>query len=196
MRALARFLGRSLLALGWAAFFVVALVFLAESTGLLTRFARRLLVARTGLPEQEIDVGHVSLRLFRSTVVVESLKLGPQGDMLLLERASVGIDPLAHGGPRVRRIDSEGGHVRLSPAFFERIGRIAEQFPARAPGAPRTAAIPSITLRGLHVDVDTPRFGRLPIGSVDVAVHEIEGGTPVLTGRLLPSLSSSPGGSG
>ena len=196
MRALARFLGRSLLALGWAAFFVVALLFLAESTGLLTSIARRLLVGRTGLPEDAIEVGHVSLRLFRSTVVVEGLKLGPQGDMLLLERASVGFDPFAHGGPRVRRIDSEGGHVRLSPALFERIGRIAEQFPARAPGAPRTAAIPSITLRGLHVDVDTPRFGRLPIGNVDVAVHEVEGGTPVLTGRLLPSLSSSPGGSG
>jgi hypothetical protein len=196
MRALARFLGRSVLALGWAAFLLVAVLFLAEKTGLLTRFARRFLVARTGLPEDAIDVGHIHLRLFRSTVVVEGLKLGPEGEMVRLDRASVGLDLFAHGGPRVRRIDSEGGHVRLSPALFERIGKIAEQFPARAPGAPRTAAIPSITVRGLHVDVDTLRFGRLPIGSVDVAVHEVEGGTPVLTGRLLPSLSSSPGGSG
>lgn len=196
MRALARFLGRCILALGWAIFLLVAVLFLAEKTGVLTRFARHVLVARTGLPADAIDVGHVSLRWFRPTIVLEDLKLGPDGEMLLLDRASVGLDPLARGGPRLRRIDSEGGHVRLSPALFERIGRIADQFPARAPNAPRTAAIPSITIHGLHVDVDTPRFGRLPLGNVDVAVHEIEGGTPVLTGRLVPSLSSSPGGSG
>jgi hypothetical protein len=196
MRALARFLGRCILALGWAVFLLLAALFLAERTGLLTRLARHLLVAETGLPSDAIDVGHVSLRWFRPTIVLEDLKLGEEGEMLLLERASIGLDPLARRGPRIRRIDSEGGHVRLSPAFFERIGQIAERFPPRAPNAPRTAAIPSITVHGLHVDVDTPRFGRLPIGNVDVAVHEVENGTPVLAGRLVPSLSSSPGASG
>ena len=196
MRAVARFLGRILLALGWAGFFVLAVLFLAEATGILTHVARRVLIAETGLPASEIALRHVSLRWFRSTVVVEGLELGSQGEMLRIERASLGFEISLAESPRLRRIDSEGGRVRISPAFLDRIGGIADRFPPRDPDAPRTALIPSITVRGMHVDIDTLRFGRLPIGRVDLAVHEVEGGTPVLAGRLVPSLASATGGSG
>jgi hypothetical protein len=73
---------------------------------------------------------------------------------------------------------------------------MADRFPKQIPGVRHTAGIPSITIRGVELHIDTKRLGSLPLGTVDVAVRTVPAGGPVLTGRLVPSLSSAPGASG
>jgi hypothetical protein len=194
--AATRILGRVVLALGWAAFLFLAALFLAEKTGLVTHFARRLLAESTGPLGVDLAIDRASLRWFVPGVEVRGIRLGTRGEMLEIDEASLAFDLFASDGPRIARIDVAGGHVRLSPELFDRLWLLADRLPPRVPGMRHTASIPSIRARDVELDLDTKRLGRLPLGVVDLAVRVVPNGGPVLTGRLIPSLSTAPGGSG
>jgi hypothetical protein len=196
MRTLARFLGRMVLALGWLAFLALAGLFLAEKTGLLTHLARSLIAERAGPAGEDLQIDHLSLSWFDSRVHLYGVKLGEDGDAVLFEEADLEIDAFRGGGLRVADVEVRGGHVRLSPKLFERVQSMAARFPPRAPGERHTAAVPSVTIRGLELDLDTERLGRLPLGQVDATFRSTSAGPSVLRGRLIPSLSSTPGGPG
>jgi hypothetical protein len=196
MRSLARLLGRLVLALGWVAFCLLAVLFLAEKSELLTLVVRRVLADRVGPLGKDLYIEHASLGWFLPAVQLRGTRLGEGGDMVRLAEVRLSVDLSAGGGLRVSRVDVSGGHVRLSQDLFDRLRTWADSLPPRLPGARHTAAVPSITVRNVELDLDTKRLGRLPLGTVDVAVRIVPSGGPVLTGRLVPSLSSAPGGSG
>jgi hypothetical protein len=196
VRAATRILGRVVLALGWAAFFVLAALFVAEKTGLVTRFARRVLAESAGPLGIDLAIDRASLRWFVPAVELRGIRLGTRGDMLELDEASVTFDLFGSEGARISRIDLAGGHVRLSPDLSARLKGLAASLPPRDPRMRHTASVPSIRARGIELDLDTRRLGRLPLGVVGLAVRAVPDGGPVLTGRLIPSLSTAPGGSG
>ena len=199
MRAAARILGRIARGLGWVAFAAIAILFLAETTGILTAIARRVVVARLGEAGGKLRIGRVGLGWFDSSIEVEDLELGEDGSLLRVPEARVRYDfgaLVSGGGFHVEAIDVRNGRVRVSQALFDWIQEATSDLPAGRPEGPRTWAVPSMTVRGLSIDLDTPRFGRIPIGRVDAVVRTEPSGPPVLRGRLVPSLSSDPEGSG
>jgi len=196
LRVVTRFLGGLFIALGWVAFSLLAVLLVAEKTGILTRLAHRTLAGRMHVAGGDLRIEHVSLSWFLPQVTLRGVELGEEGGTVRLEESKVAFDLLRKGGPRLRRVDVRGGRVRLSHGLSERLRALVDALPPRDPGARHTAEIPSITLRGVEVELETQRFHRLPLGIVDVAVRAVPDGGPVLTGRLVPSLSSAPGGSG
>jgi hypothetical protein len=199
MRAAARLLLRAVRIVGWAVFVVVAVLFLAEKTGLLTVLARRMIAANLGAAGESLRIGSVALGWFEPSLRISGLEIGTGGDAVLLEHASVRFDPrsLAPGRPlRVTDVDVRGGHLRISPELSAWLRSASSRMPATPPQGARTWDAPSITVRDLVVDLDTQRFGRIPIGRIDAALRSDPSGPPVLTGRLVPSLSSGSGSSG
>lgn len=199
MRPAARFLGRIVRGLGWVVFLSVALLFLAEKTGLLTAIAQRAIANRLGEAGRKLRIGEVALGWFDSSVRVSNLELGQDAGLLLIQDARLRFDVrglFSSRSLRVAEIEVRGGRVRISQELLEWVQEVSSGLPTVRPEGARTWAVPSMTVRGLVVDLDTERFGRIPIGRVDAVVRSAPSGPPVLRGRLVPSLSSDPDGSG
>src|SRR6185503_19125656 len=92
MRPAARFLGRIVRGLGWVAFVAVALLFVAEKTGILTAITRRIVVARLGEAGQRLRIGGVELGWFDSSIRVTGLELGEEGSLLRVQEARLRYD--------------------------------------------------------------------------------------------------------
>lgn len=199
MRRAARILGRIVRGLGWVVFFTVAILFLAEQSGLLTAIARSVVADRLGAAGGKLRIGSVALGWFDSSVHFTNLELGEGGELLLVEDARLRFDVRGFfpGRPlRVEEVEVRGGHVRISQELLAWSQALSSELPAVPSESARTWDVPSLTVRGLVVDLDTVRFGRIPIGRVDAVVRSAPSGVPVLHGRLVPSLSSNPQGSG
>lgn len=199
MRSAARILGRGIRVLGWIVFLSIAVLFLAEKTGLLTAFARRWIASRLGESGAELRIGEVQLGWFDPSVRLLRLELGENGELLFIEEARVRFEVRKLFSSRplgVAEIDVLGGRVSVSQPLLDSAREISADLPrVRLDGA-TTWAMPPMTVRGLVVDLQTARLGKIPIGRVDAVVRRAPSGPPVLRGRLVPSLSSDPDGSG
>ena len=199
MRTAARFVGRVVLGLGWVAFAAVAILFLAEKSGLLTSIARRMIVASLGEPGRALRIDSVALGWFDSSVRLSGLQLGQDAELLLVQDARLRFDVrgIWSGRPlRITEIEVRSGRVRISEELLEWVQAVSSGLPPVEAEGARTWAVPAMTVRGLMIDLETARFGRIPIGRVDAVVRSAPSGPPVLRGRLVPSLSSDPEGSG
>ncbi|MFN0007239.1 MAG: AsmA-like C-terminal region-containing protein [Planctomycetota bacterium] len=199
MRSAARILGRGIRVLGWTVFFSFAILFLAEKTGLVTAVARRVIASRLGEAGAQVRVGEVRLGWFDPSVRLSRLELGPNAGLLSIDEARVHFEVRKFFSSRplhVAGIDLLGGRVSVSQPLLDSVQAISSKLPqVRSDGA-TTWAIPPMTVRGLVVDLQTARLGKIPIGRVDAVVRRAPSGPPVLRGRLVPSLSSDPDRSG
>src|SRR5262249_22677370 len=104
VRRLARILGRTILALGWSAFAVYVILFLAEESGLLTYAVRRVLAERLGPAGRELAIDHVALEWFAPRIRLDGVRLGAGGEMLRIEEATVTVDPFGDDASRISRL--------------------------------------------------------------------------------------------
>ena len=189
MRTLTRLFVRLFLGAGWLLFLIFACLFVAEKSGLLTTLVRDLLAQRAGSLGADISIEHVTLRWFEPALEIEGLALGPRGDSVLLEHVRLSFEIAAGHGTRLARADVDGGQVRISPALINGLQGFTAEVAKRREMARATAVMPAVHVQNLQVDYDTSRFGRLPVGRVEVLLRGDANGLPVLSGRLIPSLA-------
>jgi hypothetical protein len=89
MSLLLRILGRVALGLGWVTFAVLGVLYLVEETGLLTHLTRNWIATHLGALGADLEIEHVKLRWFRPAMDLYSVRLGRDGEMVLVRHARV-----------------------------------------------------------------------------------------------------------
>lgn len=188
MNRLARVAGRVALWLGWLAFGLSIALFAAEQLGLVTVVVREFLAYHAGSMGADIRIERAVLRWFQPAIELEGISLGEGGESVRLERARV-VFELFHGRwISASEIEVHGGHVRISPVLTNGIEGFARELAARRRASREPPRLPTVYVEGLQIDYVTRRLGSLPLGLVHLVLRTAEDGSPVLTGRLVPSL--------
>jgi hypothetical protein len=198
MRRLARVVGRSItsiaLGVGWLAALTAAALFIVEKSGLLTTVVRDTIARRAGPFGAELALDDARLSWFEPALVIAGLSIGPRGEALRLERIELHPELSFEHGLRLSSVDVRGGRVRLARTLEDMWHAFSTDVTRRGSITHGMPAIPVIHVRDLAVEVETRRFGVLPVGRVDALLSSETGGRPVLAGRMVPSLApiSSP----
>lgn len=189
MERLARLAGRALLFAGWFAFAAVVVLYGAESSGALNALVRELLASKLGALGPELTIASTRLRWFEPAIELDGVEIGPRAEALRLDSVRVELEMLR--GPLIRapRIEIDGGRVRIAPALLNGLEGLLEGSGPRR----ERAWMPTLCVRGVHVDWDTRPVGRVPLGRVELYLRSGEDRTPVLTGRLVPTLAVAAG---
>ena len=181
--------------LGWLAFAAVILLFAGERTGVLERLVLDALRGPAGSLADDVRVGSVRLAWFDPALEIDDLSLGANAELARLARVRVQFAFTTEHGFSIERVDARGGHVRIAPALKTALDGFSREFAtAPAPGAEpgKVASGPLLTVRGIELDWETKRWGRLPIGRVDLDLTLDAATGPRLDGRLLPWLAPLP----
>lgn len=192
VRLLGRLFATLALGLGWIAFAALVGLWLAEETGLLRRAVRDALRARAGTFADDVDLEDARLSWFEPVLELRNLQVGPRGEQVLVRRVRARFAFTTANGFTIERIEATGGHVRISPSLVTGLEGFSSGLSPRPASAPAPAEPeppgPSIALRDVGVDWETSRWGKLPLGRVDIdlALDPVRGAE--LDGRLVPYL--------
>ena len=200
MRRLLRVLGRSItsiaLGLGWLAALTAAALFLFEKTGLLTTVVRDTIARGAGPFGAELAVDDARLAWLEPALVVAGVSVGPRGEAVHLDRVELHAELSIEHGLRISSATVMGGRVRLARTLEDMWRAFSADLTRRGSIAHGAQAMPVIHVRDLLVELETRRFGVLPLGRVDALLSSEAGGHPVLAGRMVPSLAPIAAGAG
>lgn len=196
MSVLARMFLGLLAVAGWLLIVVASLLWLAEESGLLRKLARDAVAAEMGALGDDLQLEGVRFRWFDRALEIDRVLLGPGGDMANLRDVRVELAGAEDDGPPVRRIEVAGGRVRFSPALANGLQRYSEKIAGSQPSASPYAALPTIQVESLDLEVASRRWGVLPVGRLDVLARRNARGAPEVFGRLVPVLTSRAAESG
>jgi hypothetical protein len=200
MRAFWRLAGRLLLSLalgvGWLAFLAIVLLWVGEKSGWLAVLVRDALASAAGSFGADLEVDRAELDWFGLGLALDGVRLGSDGDALELEKVELDFRLTDGGGVRLERVDLAGGHLRLSPWLWHGFEGFSSRISRSGAVADRSQGAPVLTVRGLQVDVDSARLGRVPIGLVDLSLARDADRNTILSGHLLPNLAGSQASSG
>lgn len=195
-RLAARFAFRALLVLGWAVL-VLALALLAfEKSGLLVDTARAMLARRLGALGDQLTIGSARLSWFDPGLDLVDVRIGRDGEWLAIDRARATFALGSSLTPRASKIELRGGHVRLSRTLADALQGEATAIGDSSRRVPWTAALPTLRVEDVGLEIESANFGVLPIGRVDALLRLDPRGRPELWGRMVPSLAASAADSG
>lgn len=192
VRLVGRLFASLALGLGWIAFAALIGLWLAEETGLLRRAVRDALRTRAGTFADDVELEDARLAWLEPVLELRNLQVGPRGESALVRRVRVRFAFDRASGFTIERIEATGGHVRISPALVNGLEGFSQGLARRpasvAPPAEREPPGPSIAVRDVGIDWETRRWGRLPLGRVDLDLALDPERGAELDGRLVPYL--------
>ncbi len=132
---------RSVLLLGWLALIGAAGWIVVERSGLLTRWAERVLAWRLGPELGDVRLAHARIDWTTRTLFLEGCELGEAGRELTLDELTLRVG----WGLEVERVVAARGHLRVSRALLTGLEALLEK--EDRPRSPD--AHPPLPLRGL-----------------------------------------------
>lgn len=171
---------------------VAAILWVIEKSGLLVTIVRGEVAGRLGALGGQLEIDHAVLDWFQPGIELRGIGLGPDRNLVSLERVYVSIDPFstrASRGPD--RIEIDGGRIRLCQELLDAWGTLRNAVPETQGGADEgLLQLPLTSLRNVETVLSVPEWGDIPIGRLDAVYANDSQGRPRIEGRLLPSLSA------
>jgi hypothetical protein len=180
--------------LRWCAFALACLVLagaglalFAERSGWLARRVRDALAERIGEP---VSLEEARLDWLAPALEIRGLALGP-GDELRLERLRLAIDRGAGLELRVRRIDVDGGRVRLAPHLVQRLERAGRRWAETSRPRAGAGELPSILVQDVQLDLELAPERAIRLGWLEAWCEADEAGAPRVEGRVRLDLAAA-----
>ncbi len=193
MSVLARMLLGLLAVAGWLVLAAALILWVGEESGLLSRLVRGAVARELGALGDDLRLDGVRFRWFDRAIEIDHAWLGPEGEMAVLKGVRVELAPAREAGSLLRRIDIRSGRVRFSPALANGLMRYSERVAGQLPEAQGPAALPTLQIEDLDLEVVTQGAGVLPIGRLDLLARANARGAPEIFGRLVPTLTTRVG---
>ncbi len=196
LRIVARVILGAVLVVGWLSLILAVLLFSAEKTGVITRLVRDAAATRLGSLGHDLKLDEVRLHWFEPAIEVDGITFGRGGEWLKLQSARVELGVLGPRGLRIDRIEVRGGRLRLSPVLIDGLKSYEERVQGRSALSGRGGIVPTVRIEDVSVEIESTRFGLLPLGSIVALLRPDERGKPELWGRVVPTLAASAAESG
>lgn len=186
MGAPLRWLWLLVLSFGWGVWLTIAAALAVEYSGLLERMIEGEIARRLGPAAEDFGIADAELHWAERSITLRGVSFGEGGRDLYLETVDclIGWSPVA--GPHVERVEATSGRVRISRSLSNGI----RGFGAATEAGP----IPTVGIRDIDLALETPEWGDLPLGVIDVCLQAEGAGPPRIAGRLLPKLAPVPVG--
>lgn len=168
---------------GWGCVAAFALAALAEVLGLPEELIERALASRLAPTAGEVRVEDAELDWTRRGVRIRGVSLGGPRPDLRIEELNVRLGWRMGQGLALERAEVGGADLRVSHALITSLEGLLE-----GRDEARKLELPEVVLRGLSIEVETPEYGDLDVGELDLALLRDAGGELRLTGRLVPAL--------
>jgi len=171
---------------------VAAILWVIEKSGLLVTIVRGEVAGRLGALGGQLEIDHASLDWFQPGIELRGIGLGPDRNLVSLERVYVSIDPFstrASRGPN--RVEIDGGRIRLCQELLDAWSTLRNAVPETQGAADEgPMQLPLTSLRNVETVLSVPEWGDIPIGRLDAVCANDSEGRPRIEGRLLPSLAA------
>jgi len=193
MSILARMFAGLLAVAGWLVLTIATLLWFGEESGLIAHLVRGVAARELGAHGDDLKLEGVRFRWFDRAIEIDRVLLGPGGEMANLRDVRIELAGAQDQGSLVRRIEVLSGRLRFSPALANGLQRYSEQIAGTTAGSAGQAAMPTVQVEALDLEVVSRRWGVLPIGRLDVLARANARGAPEIFGRIVPALSARVG---
>ncbi len=193
MSVLARMFTGLLAVAGWLVLAVATILWFGEETGLIAHFVRDAAARELGALGDDLKLEGVRFRWFDRAIEIDHVLLGARGEMATLNDVRIELAGAQEEGSPVRRVEVASGRLRFSPALSNGLQRYSEKIAGTQGRAAGFAALPTVQVESLDLEVLSRRWGVLPIGRIDVLARANARGAPEIFGRLVPALSARVG---
>jgi hypothetical protein len=155
--------------------------------------ARKLQVEFSAQLGDDVEIEGVRLDWFSPSVEVTGLHLRDAPELLRIDTARADFEWHGWHKPILRRVELDGGRVRLSEQLFQRIERVAASLtPSNEPTADTLArAVPLVIVRDVQLELSHPAWGEIALGHVDALCRASNAQRIVLEGRIRPSFTEA-----
>ncbi|MFT5050854.1 MAG: hypothetical protein ACI8QZ_002260 [Chlamydiales bacterium] len=192
LKVLRAFIIGPLIIVGWIAIGLWSVALVAERTGTLNRILTTEVARRLGPVADDFQIARTEVDWLERTVRLIGVSSGPGGRDVYIEELMLLFGWDAERGPRVERVELNGGSLRISRALMNGIQGLMNSREPSADDQP----LPTFVVHSLLVEGETPKWGDLQGGQLDACLRPAPDGVQRLAGRLLPPGSSpnDPGG--
>jgi len=192
LKVLRAFVLGPIIIVGWIALGLWGLAVIAEQTGTLNRVVTTEVERRLGPVADSFEIARTEVDWLQRTVRLNGISSGPGGRDVYVEELVLLFDWDPERGPRVERVELNGGSLRISRAFMNGIQGLMNTRTPIASDQP----LPTVVVRRLLVEGETPSWGDIQGGQLDACLRPGADGVQRVAGRLLPPGSSpnDPGG--
>lgn len=185
LRTLLAISWRLLLLSGWIAFGLLALLFGAEASGILTAIARDFLQDASG--PVPVHVEHAGVRLFPARIAISGLRIGELPQAVQLDSLELDWSLNFDEGFRIRGLRARGGSAQWAREWME-LGSGADGRAATPAGFGALADL-ELRVENLALSIRSDRWGTLPLGRLDLEGRIDAAGELSWKGRLRPRFS-------
>ena len=159
-----RALARGATLAGWGCVVTFALAFAFEVSGLPERLVARALSDQLGPAAGQVRVEDVELSWIRRSALLRGLTLGTEQEDLRVEELDVRLDWRHGRGIIIESAEVRRADLRISHALVTGLEGLLETRKEEAP-----PELPELVVRGLSIAVETPEYGDLAVGELDLA---------------------------
>ncbi len=196
MAVLARMFLGLLAVAGWLLLALAVLLEVGEGSGLVANLVRSAAAKELGALGDDLRLEGLHLRWFDRAIEIDRVQLGPDGEMADLRDVRIELAGAQEPGSAVRRVEVASGRIRFSPALANGLQRYTDEYATTRDVSAGQAALPTIQIESLDLEVLSRRWGSVPIGRVDVLARANARGAPEIFGRLVPALAARGGEQG
>jgi len=196
LRAILGFGLRTTIAVGWCAFVAVLAVVILEQSDWVTWKVERELQRRLGDRIGEFHLTSTEIAWTERSVRVNGIGLGENDRDLAVDQLELRFG--WEGGVILEHAIVRGGHMRVSDTLTAALKEIQGEFVGdNAQEADPSAPFPTLALNSFDFTLETPHYGDVAIGRVDVCLRsdaETTGTSqPRLAGRLRTAVPGADG---
>lgn len=174
---------------GWGCILLLGLAIPVELFGLPEGWIAKALSARLGPGAGRLQIEDIDLHWTRRGATVRGLTLLAEEEDLRVERLEVQLDWHRGRGLVIESAEVLGADLRISSSLVSGLEGVVKTRKHDGP-----VELPELVIRGLSISIETPEYGDLAIGELDLAVLKDPRGEANLTGRLAPALGPSSSG--
>ncbi|MBJ75624.1 MAG: hypothetical protein CMJ98_01265 [Planctomycetes bacterium] len=183
---------RVLIGLGWTAWILMGMGLWLPSNGRLERFVERTLQSQLGAAEGTIEVSAIALDWTARSATIGRIAYVAQREELALQDLELRLGWSLTRGPYLEQAVALHGYLRVSEPLVQGIQATLGDAP-NAPTPLDLTRIPALAIEDLRLEVETPEWGDMPLGTVRASLQEDSSGRPHLVGRMVPALEEGQG---
>jgi len=196
LRAILGITLRTTIVLGWCAFVATLGVVILEQSGWVTWKVERELRRRLGNEVGPFRLGSTEIAWTERSVRVHGIGLGEDDRDLFIDELELRLG--WDGSLVLEHAVVRGGHMRVSDSLTAALREIGEEFAGDSTEEPDPSApFPTLAVHGFDVTLETPAYGDVAIGRVDVCLRSEVQATgpqfPRLAGRLRTAVAGADG---